>query len=150
HRRTACSGWSAPSPLRRGRCSTLGRAPRCSGAGGPLERTGRRPSPRWTCAWAAGCVLSCAAPAARNSAGWPGCLEVISPERLVFTWTWDGHEGHEGTQLIEVDFREREDGSTTVVLTNRGLRDEGSERSHREGWQASFDNLERVFAARWE
>jgi len=24
------------------------------------------------------------------------------------------------------------------------------ERMHREGWQASFDNLDRVFAARWE
>jgi uncharacterized protein YndB with AHSA1/START domain len=27
-------------------------------------------------------------------------LEITPPpERLVFTWTWDGHEGHEGTQL---------------------------------------------------
>ena len=82
-----------------------------------------------------------------------GCgeyLEVTPTERLVFTWTWDGHEGHEGTQLVEVDFQERDDGSTIVVLTNRGLKDEGPERSHREGWQASVDNLERVFAARWD
>src|SRR5262245_15913323 len=82
-----------------------------------------------------------------------GCgeyLEVTPPERLVFTWTWDGHEGHEGTQLVEVDFRERGDGSTTVVLMNRGLRGEESGRSHREGWQASFDNLDRVLAARRE
>jgi uncharacterized protein YndB with AHSA1/START domain len=66
---------------------------------------------------------------------------------LVFTWTWDGHEGHEGTQLVEVEFREQEDGTTTVVLTNRGLPDEESKRLHREGWAASFDNLERVLAA---
>ena len=33
---------------------------------------------------------------------------------------------------------------TTVVLTNRGLTDEESRSSHREGWLASFDNLERV------
>jgi uncharacterized protein YndB with AHSA1/START domain len=73
-------------------------------------------------------------------------LEITRPERLVFTWTWDGHEGHEGTQLVEVEFNEHADGTTTVVLTNRGLRDEESKRSHRDGWLASFDNLERVLA----
>jgi uncharacterized protein YndB with AHSA1/START domain len=72
--------------------------------------------------------------------------EVIPFERLVFTWTWDGHEGHEGTQLVEVELREREQGTTTVVLTNRGLGDEESKRSHREGWEASFDNLDRVLS----
>jgi uncharacterized protein YndB with AHSA1/START domain len=74
-------------------------------------------------------------------------LEIDPPERLVFTWTWDGHEGHEGAQLVEVEFREQDDGTTTVVLTNRGLADEESRRSHEEGWRASFDNLERVLAA---
>jgi uncharacterized protein YndB with AHSA1/START domain len=73
-------------------------------------------------------------------------LEITPHERLVFTWAWDGHEGHEGTQLVEVDFRE-EDGTTTVVLTNRGLRDEESRRTHREGWEASFDNLDGVLTA---
>jgi uncharacterized protein YndB with AHSA1/START domain len=71
-------------------------------------------------------------------------LEIDPPSRLVFTWTWDGHEGHQGTQLVEVEFEERDDGTTTVVLTNRGLEDEESKRSHREGWEASFDNLDRI------
>jgi uncharacterized protein YndB with AHSA1/START domain len=71
-------------------------------------------------------------------------LEITPPERLAFTWTWDGHEGHEGTQLVEVEFREQQDGTTTVILTNRGLKDEESKRSHRQGWEASFDNLDRV------
>jgi uncharacterized protein YndB with AHSA1/START domain len=71
-------------------------------------------------------------------------VELSPPERLVFTWTWDGHRGHEGTQLVEVEFREREDGTTTVVLTNWGLMDEESKRAHRHGWEASFDNLDRV------
>jgi uncharacterized protein YndB with AHSA1/START domain len=74
-------------------------------------------------------------------------IEITRPERLAFTWTWDGHEGHEGTQLVEVEFGELEDGTTSVVLTNRGLPDEESRRSHREGWDASFDNLDRVLAA---
>jgi uncharacterized protein YndB with AHSA1/START domain len=71
-------------------------------------------------------------------------LEITPPERLVFTWTWDGQEEQEGRQLVEVDFKDGPDETTTVVLTNRGLRDEESRRSHGEGWQASFDNLDRV------
>jgi uncharacterized protein YndB with AHSA1/START domain len=73
-------------------------------------------------------------------------LEISPPERLVFTWTWDGHEGHEGTQLVEVEFSESADGVTTVVLTNRGLRDEESRRLHQQGWEASFGNLDRVLS----
>ena len=70
--------------------------------------------------------------------------EITPPERLAFTWTWDGQEAQEGLQLVEVEFKEEAGGTTTVVLTNRGLRDEESKRSHEEGWQASFDNLDRV------
>jgi uncharacterized protein YndB with AHSA1/START domain len=66
---------------------------------------------------------------------------------LVFTWRWDEDEGHERTQLVEVEFNEKPDGATTVVLTNRGLTDEESRRSHEEGWQASFDNLDRELAS---
>jgi uncharacterized protein YndB with AHSA1/START domain len=73
--------------------------------------------------------------------------EVAPRERLVFTWTWDGHEGHGGSQLIEVEFNDRGDGATTVVVTNRGIRDEESKESHREGWQGSLANLDRLLAA---
>jgi uncharacterized protein YndB with AHSA1/START domain len=85
-------------------------------------------------------------PAGEEFGGSGEYIEITPPKRLAFTWTWDGHEGHEGTQLIEVEFTENPDGTTTVVLANRGLRDEESRRTHREGWQASFDNLERVLA----
>jgi uncharacterized protein YndB with AHSA1/START domain len=74
-------------------------------------------------------------------------IEISPPHRVVFTWTWDGHEGHRGTQLIEVDLEERDDRTTRLVLTNRGLEDEEAKRLHREGWELSFDNLERVLAA---
>lgn len=73
-------------------------------------------------------------------------LEITPSTRLVFTWTWDGDQANEGTQLVEVEFSEREDGTTTVVLTNRGLRDGEFRRSRRQGWEASFDNLDRVLA----
>jgi uncharacterized protein YndB with AHSA1/START domain len=72
--------------------------------------------------------------------------EIAPPTRLVFTWAWDRPDVAEGAQLIEVDFTEHPDGTTTVVLTNRGLRDQASRESHREGWEGSFDNLARVLA----
>ena len=70
--------------------------------------------------------------------------EIDPPRRLVFTWAWDRSEAAEGTQLVEVEFTDNRDGTTTVVMINRGLRDERSKGSHREGWEGSFDNLDRV------
>ncbi|HEY3004828.1 MAG TPA: SRPBCC domain-containing protein [Kribbellaceae bacterium] len=70
--------------------------------------------------------------------------EITPPTRLVFTWAWDRSDVGEGVQLVEVDFSEHPDGTTTVVMTNRGLADERSRESHREGWEGSFDNLARV------
>lgn len=70
--------------------------------------------------------------------------EITPPTRLVFTWTWDRPDVAEGTQLVEIDFTGNSDGTTTVVMTNHGLGDEQSRESHREGWEASFDNLARL------
>jgi uncharacterized protein YndB with AHSA1/START domain len=86
-------------------------------------------------------------PQGEEFAGGGEYVEVTPPERLVFTWTWDGHEGHEGSQLIEVEFDDNGDGTTTVEVTNRGLKDEESKESHREGWEGSLANLERVLGA---
>ena len=70
--------------------------------------------------------------------------EIAPPTRLVFTWAWDDPEVAQGTQLVEVDFASNPDGTTTVVMTNRGLLDESSRESHRDGWEGSFDNLARL------
>jgi uncharacterized protein YndB with AHSA1/START domain len=72
--------------------------------------------------------------------------EITPPTRLVFTWTRDRPDAGDGTQLVEVDFSEQPDGTTRVVMTNRGLLDEATRGSHREGWEGSFDNLDRVLA----
>jgi uncharacterized protein YndB with AHSA1/START domain len=72
-------------------------------------------------------------------------VEITPPTRLVFTWQWDSAELGTAAQLVEVSFTENPDKTTTVVLINRGLT-ESEKQSHLEGWQASFDNLDRVFA----
>ena len=71
--------------------------------------------------------------------------EVRRPERLAYTWTWEGHPpemaGSEGT-LVVVDFVAEGDG-TEVVITHTGFADEGIRGMHAHGWNAVMDNLER-------
>lgn len=85
-------------------------------------------------------------PDGEESGGGGEFREITPPSRLVFTWAWDRPDVAVGTQLVEVDFTEHPDGTTTVVMTNRGLADERARKSHREGWEGSFDNLDRVLA----
>ena len=66
--------------------------------------------------------------------------EIDPPRRLAFTWIWDGNDTR---QLIEIDFEEA-DGVTTVRFTHRDLWNEETVRSHEEGWNNCFDNLERT------
>jgi uncharacterized protein YndB with AHSA1/START domain len=70
-------------------------------------------------------------------------VEIRPPERLVYTWTWEGDaeimRGSEGT-LVEVDFLEDGD-CTEVVLTHRGFADERIRDLHGEGWSGCLDNL---------
>jgi uncharacterized protein YndB with AHSA1/START domain len=73
-------------------------------------------------------------------------VEIARPRRLVFTWTWDDDGQDARAQIVEVDLSDPGDGTTQVVLTNRGLDDDAKE-GHREGWQASFDNLDEVLAS---
>jgi uncharacterized protein YndB with AHSA1/START domain len=70
--------------------------------------------------------------------------EITPPARLVFTWEWDRPDAE--PQLVEVDFEDHGDGTTTVVLMNRGLRDDADRMAHVDGWEGSFDNLDRVLA----
>lgn len=85
-------------------------------------------------------------PDGEESGGGGEFREITPPSRLVFTWAWDRPDVAVGTQLVEVDFTEHPDGTTTVVMTNRGLADERARKSHRQGWEESFDNLDRVLA----
>jgi uncharacterized protein YndB with AHSA1/START domain len=66
--------------------------------------------------------------------------EIDPPRRLAFTWIWDGNDTR---QLIEIDFEEN-GGVTTVRFTHRDLWNEEAVRSHEEGWNNCFDNLERT------
>jgi uncharacterized protein YndB with AHSA1/START domain len=68
--------------------------------------------------------------------------EIEPPHRLSFTWLWDDNDTR---QLIEITFEER-DGATLVRFTHRDLWNEEAVRSHDEGWNLAFDNLDQVLA----
>ena len=68
--------------------------------------------------------------------------EIEPPHRLAFTWLWDDNDTR---QLIEITFEER-DGATLVRFTHRDLWNEEAVRSHDEGWNLAFDNLDHVLA----
>jgi uncharacterized protein YndB with AHSA1/START domain len=69
--------------------------------------------------------------------------EIEPPNRLAFTWLWDGDTRR---TLIEIDFEEI-DGRTTVRFTHSGLWDEEAVRSHEGGWSRILDNLGRTLEA---
>ena len=71
-------------------------------------------------------------------------LEVRRPERLSYTWTWEGEpeimRGSEGTVVV-VELHQDGDG-TELRLTHRGFAGERIRDLHVEGWTGCLDNLE--------
>jgi uncharacterized protein YndB with AHSA1/START domain len=65
--------------------------------------------------------------------------EVDPPNRLAFTWLWDGDTRR---TLIEISFEESA-GATTVRFTHSGLWDEEAVRSHQHGWGNILESLGR-------
>lgn len=66
--------------------------------------------------------------------------EIARPERLTYTWAWQGEGMPNVETLITVAFSER-DGGTEVVMTHSGFPDAGMCESHEQGWGSSFNKL---------
>lgn len=75
-------------------------------------------------------------------------LEIAPPERLRYTWRWEGEadimRGSEAT-VVTVDFVD-EGATTRVTVTHEGFADDGIAGLHGEGWTGCLDNLERALA----
>lgn len=69
--------------------------------------------------------------------------EVDRPNRLAFTWTWDGEDRE---TLIEIEFEPAGE-ATTVRFTHSNLLDHERVLDHEKGWIGCFENLERALAA---
>ncbi|MBV8246118.1 MAG: SRPBCC domain-containing protein [Candidatus Eremiobacteraeota bacterium] len=63
--------------------------------------------------------------------------EVRAPERLSFTWQW---EGDEAEMLVTLEFREQGE-ATELVLTHERFAEEASRERHGHGWNDGLDKL---------
>ena len=70
--------------------------------------------------------------------------EVRPPERLVFTWWWEGADFE--PSLITVEFRALGQSQFTEVTLTHELLPEKEREGHRKGWIGCFDMLEKVLA----
>ena len=70
--------------------------------------------------------------------------EIRSPEKLVYTWRWEGSEDHPEETLVTVEFRDRGE-ITEVVVTHEKFRDEEQCHQHEVGWAGCLDRLPAVF-----
>ena len=71
--------------------------------------------------------------------------EVERPQRLVYTWVWDGkfRDGSEMRMpetLVTVEFRACDHG-TQVALTHDGFPDQERRDGHEQGWSGCLDRL---------
>ena len=70
-------------------------------------------------------------------------VEVRRPERLVYTWAWEGEPGDGGEgagSLVTVRFL-AEGAGTRVTIVHEGLPGERNREMHARGWDACLDNL---------
>lgn len=65
-------------------------------------------------------------------------LEVAPPERLGFTWQWDGEDEQSRVSLA---LAATADGGTTLSLVHDRLPDDAARDSHVQGWQDCLDRL---------
>lgn len=72
--------------------------------------------------------------------------EISPPTRLVMTWGWeqDGERGHE--TVIEVTFQPSGSG-TKMRLVQSVFETQNSRDMHSQGWNSTFNDLERVLAS---
>jgi len=72
--------------------------------------------------------------------------EIVEPERLVFTFFWEGDDGKpENEMLITLTFAE-EGADTRMTLHQTGFRAVEQRDGHNGGWDSCFDRLEEFLA----
>ncbi|MCG3117731.1 MAG: SRPBCC domain-containing protein [Candidatus Manganitrophus sp. SA1] len=66
--------------------------------------------------------------------------EILPPQRLVFTWRWEGPDSQETEVTIEL---KEKDGGTELTLTHARFANTESRDKHQHGWNGCLENLSR-------
>jgi uncharacterized protein YndB with AHSA1/START domain len=71
--------------------------------------------------------------------------EVDPPRRVAYTWDWKEEPGRMNVEtLVTVEFNGVE-GGTKVVLTHERFPTDGAREGHREGWESTLNQFEKLF-----
>lgn len=70
-------------------------------------------------------------------------LEVRPPERLIYTWRWEGAFAGMPETLVTLELRGSEN-DTILTLRHDNFTDAGLRQQHRSGWIAACDRLDRL------
>ena len=70
-------------------------------------------------------------------------LEVRPPERLVYTWRWEGALANMPETLVTLELHGVEN-ETLLTLHHDNFTDLGLRQQHRSGWMAACDRLDRL------
>ena len=70
-------------------------------------------------------------------------LEVRPPERLVYTWRWEGAFPEMPETIVILELRGSES-ETLLTLRHENFADLGLRQQHRSGWIAACDRLDRL------
>lgn len=70
--------------------------------------------------------------------------EAKVPNKLVYTWNWEGTASDGPESLVTVEFHDR-GGATEVVVTHEGLATPEARAEHERGWNGSLDRLEEIW-----
>lgn len=73
--------------------------------------------------------------------------EVVEPERLVFTFAWDGKDGMPANEMLVTVTFAAEGDRTRLVFRQTPFLTRESRDGHRRGWDESFARLAAVLAA---
>jgi uncharacterized protein YndB with AHSA1/START domain len=67
--------------------------------------------------------------------------EVVEPERLVTTWTWEEADGSSGGETVLTVTLEERDGRTLLTLHQALFGDAVERETHQDGWSQALDRL---------
>ncbi len=71
--------------------------------------------------------------------------EVVPPDRLVFTFTWD-EEGERGLETVVTMTFADQGGKTLMTLRQTPFQSTGEREGHRGGWTSTFERLDEISA----
>ncbi len=68
-------------------------------------------------------------------------LEIDEPNRLVYTWLWEGAPAATHTTTVTVKLNKINDHQTEVILIQSGFVDQNMKEEHAKGWHSTFNKL---------